>query len=82
MYNHFNLSYSFFVFFAACPVLRKHASCVCGCCIVRPLFKFSREWGELVTRVRKQDVQLLKTLNVKLICDLMVEKRKTKYGLQ
>eukprot|EP00731_Ephydatia_muelleri_P001313 Em0001g1313a len=40
------------------------------------------EWGELVTRVRKQDVQLLKTLNVKLICDLMVEKRKTKYGLQ
>ena len=35
-----------------------------------------------MTRIRKQDVQLLKTLSVKLICDLMVEKRKTKYGLQ
>ena len=33
-----------------------------------------------MTKVRGQDVQLLKTLGIELICDLMVEKKKSKYG--
>ena len=44
---------------------------LCKCC----------ECRELMTRVRGQDVQLLKAVGVELICDLMVEKKKTKYGL-
>lgn len=39
-----------------------------------------REWV-LLNRVRGQDVQLMKKLDVSLICDLMVEKKKLKYGL-
>jgi len=35
----------------------------------------------LLNRIRGQDVQLLKALQVQLICDLMVEKKKTKYGM-
>ena len=35
----------------------------------------------LLSRIRGQDVQLLKTLQVEFICDLMVEKKKSKYGL-
>ena len=34
-----------------------------------------------MTKVRGQDVQLLKAVGVELICDLMVEKKKSKYGL-
>jgi hypothetical protein len=40
-----------------------------------------KEEVELMTRVRGQDVQLLKATEVDLICDLMVEKKKSKYGL-
>lgn len=36
---------------------------------------------ELLSRVRGQDGQLLKALGVSLICDLMVENKKTKYGI-
>ena len=32
-------------------------------------------------RVKGQDVQLLKAVGVELICDLMVETKKIKYGL-
>lgn len=39
-----------------------------------------REWA-LLSKVRGQDVQLMKALNVSLICDLMVEKKKLKYGV-
>ena len=39
-----------------------------------------REWI-LLNRVRGQDVQLMKKLDISLICDLMVEKKKLKYGL-
>lgn len=41
---------------------------------------FNRDWV-LLNKVRGQDVQLLKALGVGLICDLMVEKKKLKYGL-
>jgi len=41
---------------------------------------FVRDWV-LLNKVRGQDVQLLKALRVDLICDLMVEKKKLKYGL-
>lgn len=40
----------------------------------------ARDWV-LLNRVRGQDVQLLKALRVDLICDLMVEKKKLKYGI-
>ncbi|CAI8010569.1 Myotubularin-related protein 14 [Geodia barretti] len=43
--------------------------------------RFSCILRELMTRVRGQDVQLLKATGVDLICDLMVEKKKSKYGL-
>ena len=39
-----------------------------------------REWI-LLNRVRGQDVQLMKMLDISLICDLMVEKKKLKYGV-
>ncbi|XP_064604588.1 myotubularin-related protein 14-like isoform X2 [Liolophura sinensis] len=38
------------------------------------------DW-QLYNRVRGQDIQLLKTLNVGYICDLMVEKKKVKFGM-
>ncbi|KAG1664105.1 Myotubularin-related protein 14 [Nymphon striatum] len=38
------------------------------------------EW-QLFTKVRKQDIRLLKVLNVKYIVDLMVEKKKVKFGI-
>ena len=34
-----------------------------------------------MTKVRGQDVELLKEVGVELIVDLMVEKKKSKYGL-
>ena len=34
-----------------------------------------------MTKVRGQDVELLKAVGVELIVDLMVEKKKSKYGL-
>jgi myotubularin-related protein 14 len=39
------------------------------------------EW-QLFDRVRSQDIKLLKTLNVGTIVDLMVEKKKVKFGLK
>ncbi|XP_064399959.1 myotubularin-related protein 14-like isoform X3 [Halichondria panicea] len=38
------------------------------------------EWA-LLSKVRGQDVRLMKALNVSLICDLMVEKKKLKFGV-
>ncbi|CAH0383654.1 unnamed protein product [Bemisia tabaci] len=38
------------------------------------------EW-QLLDKVRKQDIKLLKTLNIGTIIDLMVEKKKVKFGL-
>jgi len=35
---------------------------------------------ELIDTMRKTDIELLKLLNVHVICDLMVEKKKLKYG--
>lgn len=46
---------------------------------MKSLFIF-RDWV-LLNKVRGQDVQLLRALGVTLICDLMVEKKKLKYGL-
>ena len=40
-----------------------------------------REW-HLVCQVREAEVKLLQALSVKLICDLMVEMKKTSYGMQ
>ena len=34
-----------------------------------------------MTKVRGKDVELLKAVRVELIVDLMVEKKKSKYGL-
>lgn len=42
---------------------------------------FGSDW-QLYNRVRGQDIQLLKTLNVGYICDLMVEKKKVKFGMK
>jgi myotubularin-related protein 14 len=39
------------------------------------------EW-QLFDRVRSQDIKLLKTLNVGTIVDLMVEKKKVKFGMK
>lgn len=39
------------------------------------------EW-QLLDKVRKQDIKLLKTLNIGTIIDLMVEKKKVKFGLK
>ena len=39
-----------------------------------------RDWV-LLDQVREEDALLLRTLSVRLICDLMVEMRKTKLGL-
>ncbi|OTF71275.1 hypothetical protein BLA29_000132 [Euroglyphus maynei] len=36
---------------------------------------------KLFTHFRNQDIKLLKYLNVKLICDLMLEKKKVKFGM-
>ncbi|XP_027196703.2 egg-derived tyrosine phosphatase [Dermatophagoides pteronyssinus] len=36
---------------------------------------------KLFTYFRNQDIRLLKYLNVKLICDLMLEKKKVKFGM-
>lgn len=38
------------------------------------------EW-QLFSKVRNQDINLLKQLNVGYICDLMVEKKKVKFGM-
>ncbi|XP_064632784.1 myotubularin-related protein 14-like isoform X2 [Lineus longissimus] len=38
------------------------------------------EW-QLFDRIRGQDIRLLKELQVKTICDLMVEKKKVKFGM-
>lgn len=37
---------------------------------------------DLFDRIRGQDIRLLKTLRVKYICDLMVEKKKVKFGMR
>jgi len=37
---------------------------------------------DLFDRIRGQDIRLLKTLKVKYICDLMVEKKKVKFGMR
>ena len=50
------------------------------CTIVHTLMFITREWV-LLNKVRGQDVRLLNSLNVSLICDLMVEKKKLKYGV-
>lgn len=39
------------------------------------------EW-QLFDKVRNQDIKLLKTLNVGTIVDLMVEKKKVKFGVK
>lgn len=39
------------------------------------------DW-QLFDKVRQQDIKLLKILNVRTIIDLMVEKKKVKYGLK
>ena len=38
--------------------------------------------NDLFDRIRGQDIKLLKTLKVKYICDLMVEKKKVKFGMR
>ncbi|XP_022238937.1 myotubularin-related protein 14-like isoform X2 [Limulus polyphemus] len=40
----------------------------------------SSEW-QLFTKVRSQDIRLLKAFSVGCICDLMVEKKKVKFGM-
>ncbi|XP_064483656.1 myotubularin-related protein 14-like isoform X2 [Ornithodoros turicata] len=40
----------------------------------------SGEW-QLFTKVRNQDIRLLRMLSVDFICDLMVEKKKVKFGM-
>lgn len=40
----------------------------------------SGEW-QLFTKVRSQDIRLLRMLSVGFICDLMVEKKKVKFGM-
>lgn len=54
---------------------------MCMVYFVTLLLAVRREWVWL-SRVRGQDVKLLKALGVGLICDLMVENKKVKYGLQ
>lgn len=39
------------------------------------------EW-QLFDKVRHQDIKLLKALNVETIIDLMVEKKKVKFGMK
>ena len=39
-----------------------------------------QEW--VIDKMRKSDIQILKLLNIEVICDLMVENRKTKYGMR
>jgi myotubularin-related protein 14 len=39
------------------------------------------EW-QLFNRIRGQDIRLLKVLQIKNICDLMVEKKKVKFGMK
>lgn len=61
-------------------------NCIDIVCVVCAHVKYVYVWThtrcrELMTRVRGQDVQLLKAVGVDLICDLMVEKKKSKYGL-
>jgi len=37
---------------------------------------------QMFDRLRGQDKKLLKNLSVKYICDLMVEKKKVKFGMK
>ena len=41
----------------------------------------SSEW-QLFNRIRGQDIKLLKTFSVTCIVDLMVEKKKVKFGMK
>ena len=41
----------------------------------------SNEW-QLFNRIRGQDIKLLKKFSVGYICDLMVEKKKVKFGMK
>lgn len=45
-----------------------------------PYPQTSSDW-QLFDRVRSQDIKLLKLFNVSHICDLMVEKKKVKFGM-
>ena len=41
----------------------------------------SSEW-QLFNRIRGQDIKLLKSFSISYICDLMVEKKKVKFGMK
>ena len=49
--------------------------------MTRDMFHPSREW-QLFNRIRGQDIRLLKQFSVGIICDLMVEKKKVKFGMK
>ena len=44
-------------------------------------FGYSNEW-QLFNRIRGQDIKLLKTFGISHICDLMLEKKKVKFGMK
>jgi len=55
--------------------IRRTFICVCSIVLI------SQDWA-LFDRIRGQDIRLLKALEVGYIFDLMVEKKKVKYGMK